>query len=85
MDVFCERPLNHILFQEFMRRFFDRSNWLCPTLYCPTLYSPKFLTLTDPPQIFDAYLLENTNFQFSVDFYIKVCFESDGFIAYPNE
>ena len=47
--------------------------------------------LTDPlPQIFDAHLLENTNlslssFHFSVSFYIKICFESDGFIAYSNE
>ena len=46
--------------------------------------------LTDPPQTFDAHLLENTNltpfsFHFSVDFYITICFESDGFIAYPNE
>ena len=34
--------------------------------------------------------MENTNlssssFHFSVGFYIKICFESDGFIAYPNE
>ena len=46
--------------------------------------------LTDPPQIFDAHLLKNTHsspssFYFSVGFYIKSCFESDGFIAYPNE
>ena len=46
--------------------------------------------LTDPPQIFDAHLLENTNlspssFHFSVGFYIKTCFESDDFKAYPNE
>ena len=46
--------------------------------------------LTDPPKIFDARLLENTNlnpsgFYFSVGFYIKICFESDGFIAYANE
>ena len=46
--------------------------------------------LTDPPlQIFDAHLLENTNLSpsslhFSVGFYIKICFESDGFIAYSN-
>ena len=43
--------------------------------------------LTDPPQIFDAHLLENTGlspsrFHFSVGFYTKICFESDGFIAY---
>ena len=35
--------------------------------------------LTDPPQIFDAHLLENTNlslssFHFSVSFYIKIMF-----------
>ena len=41
------------------------------------------------PQIFDAHLLENTNlnsfsFHFSVVYNIKICFESDGFIAYPN-
>ena len=46
--------------------------------------------LTDPPQIFDAHFLENTNlspssFHFSVGFYIKICFESDGLIAYSNE
>ena len=46
--------------------------------------------LTDPPQIFDAHLLENTNlspsrFHFSVGFISKLCFESDGFIAYSNE
>ena len=46
--------------------------------------------LTNPPQNFDAHLLENTilspsSFHFSVGFYIKICFESDGFIAYPNE
>ena len=45
--------------------------------------------LTDPPQIFDAHLLENNNlspfsFHFSVGCYIKIRFESDGFIAYPN-
>ena len=46
--------------------------------------------LTDISQIFDAHVLENTNlspssFHFSVGFYIKIYFESDGFIAYPNE
>ena len=45
--------------------------------------------LTDLPQIFDAHLLDNTNlspsrFHFSVGFYIKICFESDGFIAYSK-
>ena len=40
--------------------------------------------LTDPPQIFDAHLLENTDlspsrFHFSVDFRSRSCFESDGF------
>ena len=47
-------------------------------------------TSLTPPQIFDSHLLENTNlspssFHFAVPFYIKICFESDGFIAYPNE
>ena len=46
--------------------------------------------LTDPPQIFDAHLLENTNlspsrFHFSVSFISKSCFKSDGFKAYANE
>ena len=46
--------------------------------------------LTDPPQIFDAHLLEKNRFkpfQISVfsGFYIKIMFESDGFIAYSNE
>ena len=46
--------------------------------------------LTDPPQIFDAHLLENNNlspssFQFSVSFYIKIYFESRDFIACSNE
>ena len=46
--------------------------------------------LTDPPQIFDAHLLENTDlspsrFHFSVGFISRSCFESDGFIAYSNE
>ena len=46
--------------------------------------------LTDPPQIFDAHLLENTDlspsrFHFSVGFISRSCFESDGFIAYLNE
>ena len=46
--------------------------------------------LTDSTQIFDAHLLENTNFSpssfhFSVSFYIKICFESDGFIAYSKK
>ena len=46
--------------------------------------------LTDPPQIFDAHLLKNTNLSpsslhFSVDFILRSCFESDGFIAYSNE
>ena len=46
--------------------------------------------LTDPPQIFDVRRLENTNLSpssiyFSVGFYIKIYFESDGFLAYPNE
>ena len=39
--------------------------------------------LTDPPQIFDAHLLENTNlspsrFHFSGGFISRSCFESDG-------
>ena len=46
--------------------------------------------LTDPPQIFDAHLLENTDlspsrFHFSVGFISRSYFESDGFIAYSNE
>ena len=46
--------------------------------------------LTDPLQIFDAHLLENNNlspssFHFSVASYIKICFESDDFIAYSNK
>ena len=46
--------------------------------------------LTDPPQIFDAHLLKNTNlspssFHFSMGFISRSCFESDGFIAYSNE
>ena len=41
--------------------------------------------LTDPSQIFDAHLLENTDlspsrFHFSVGFISRSCFESDGFI-----
>ena len=47
-------------------------------------------TSLSPRHIFDTYLSENTNlspssFHFSVGFYIKICFESDGFIAYSNE
>ena len=46
--------------------------------------------LTEPPQIFDAHLLENTDlspsrFHFSMGFIWRSCFESDGFIAYSNE
>ena len=46
--------------------------------------------LTDPSQVFDAHLLENTDlspsrFHFSVSFITRSCFESDGFIAYSNE
>ena len=46
--------------------------------------------LTDPPQIFDAHFLENTDFspsrfKFSVGFISRSCFESDGFIDYLNE
>ena len=46
--------------------------------------------LSDPPQIFDAHLLVNTDlgpsrFHFSVGFISRSCFESDGFIAYSNE
>ena len=46
--------------------------------------------LTDPPQIFDAHLFENTDlcpsrFYFSVGFKSRSCFESDDFIAYSNE
>ena len=46
--------------------------------------------LTDPPQIFDEHLLENTDlslstFHFSSGFISRSCFESDGFIAYSNE
>ena len=41
-------------------------------------------------QIFDAHLLETTDFSpfrfyFSVGFISRSCFESDGFIAYSNE
>ena len=47
-------------------------------------------TSLTPPQIFDAYLLENTNlnpsrFHFSEGFISRSCFESDGFKAYSNE
>ena len=46
--------------------------------------------LTDPPQIFDAHLLGNTDlspsrFHFSVSFISRSYFESDGFKAYWNE
>ena len=46
--------------------------------------------LTDPPQIFDAYPLENFNlspssFHLTVGFKSRSCFELDGFIAYSNE
>ena len=46
--------------------------------------------LTDPPQIFDAHLLENADlspsrFNFSVGFISRSCFESYCFIAYSNE
>ena len=48
--------------------------------------------LTDPHQIFDAHLFENTNlspssFHFSthLGFFIKVCFVSNGFLADSNE
>ena len=47
-------------------------------------------SLTAPPEIFDAYLLENTNlsrsnYHFSVIFISRSCFESDGLVAYSNE
>ena len=58
----------------------------------PRWRSPLFLIRTSltPPQISDAHLLKNTNlspssFYFSVFFISRSCFESDGFIAYPNE
>ena len=46
--------------------------------------------LTDPLQIFSAYLLETIDlrpfrFHFSVGFISISYFESDGFIAYSNE
>ena len=46
--------------------------------------------LTEPPQIFDAHLLGNTDlspsrFHFSVGFRSRSFFESDCFIAYSNE
>jgi len=46
--------------------------------------------LTDPPQIFDAHLLENTDlrtsrFRFEWVCISRSCFESDGFIADSNE
>ena len=46
--------------------------------------------LTDPSQIFDAHILENTDsdpsrFHFSVGFISRSCFESDVLIAYSNE
>ena len=46
--------------------------------------------LTDPPQIFDAHLLENTDlspsrFYFSVGFISRSCFESDFFIVYSKQ
>ena len=46
--------------------------------------------LTDPPQIFDAHLFENTDlspsrFHFSGGFKSRSCFESNGFITYSNE
>ena len=50
----------------------------------------SYSNLTDHPQIFNAHLLENTNlspssFHFSVGFISRSYFESDGFIAHPNE
>ena len=46
--------------------------------------------LTDPPQIFDAHLMENTDlspsrFHFSVSFISRSYFELYGFIANSNE
>ena len=46
--------------------------------------------LTDPPQIFDAHLLENNNLSpssslFQWVFIPRSCFELDGLIAYSNE
>ena len=46
--------------------------------------------LTDPPQNFDAHLLENNDcspsrFHISLDSISRSCFESDEFIAYSNE
>ena len=78
-DLTLTRPLRRKLR---MRWFFDVSKVKESSFFKSDL--------TDPPQIFDAHLLENTNlspssFHFSVGFYIKICFESDGFIAYSNE
>ena len=79
MKLSLRRPLR----RKFrMRWFFDISK---------VKESSFFKTvLTDPPQIFDAHLLENTDlsssrFHFSVGFISRSCFESDCFIAYPNE
>ena len=64
-----------------MRWFFDVSK----------VKESSFLSdLNDPPQIFDAHLLENTDlsafrFHFSVGLISRSYFESDGFIAYSNE
>ena len=65
-----------------MRWFFDVSK---------VKESSFFLSdLTDPLQIFDVHLLENTDlspsrFHFSLGFISRSYFESDGFIAYSNE
>ena len=79
----------------------DKWDWLIPhtvaqkvadELVFRPFQSPSFFKsdLTDPPQIFHAHLLENTNlslssFNFTVGFISRSCFESDGFIAYWNE
>ena len=64
-----------------MRWFFDVSDVKESSFFKPDL--------TDPPQNFDAHLLENTNlspfrFHFSVGFISRSSSESNGFIAYSN-
>ena len=65
-----------------MRWFFDVSKVKESSFYKSDLI--------DPPQIFDAHLLETTDlspsrFHFPVGLISRSCFESDGFIAYSNE
>ena len=81
-----------VLYRLTLRRPLRRKLWMRWFFDVSKVKESSFLKsdLNDPPQIFDAHLMVNTDlspstFHFSVSFISRSCFESDSFIVYSNE